>query len=360
MNVPGMVAPTLLILSLSSLPVLGAAESDDVIPRTPSGRPDLSGNYDISTLTPLQRRPEFGERRAFTADEAAEIQGRAAEREITQNLPSDPERNAPPAGGNVGGYNAFYIDRGSSPVLTRGEYRTSLIIDPPNGRFPPLTEQGRKRREGLHPYRKPNPGTAWWLDSDDHRYSEFGPYDSPETMAIADRCIFHPEASIPVQPRSYNNLKTIVQTETDVVILIEWMHEARNVRLVGEGRPKEHAPPGVRSLSGDSIGWWEGDTLVVDTTNFLEQDWVSETLVGNPPFPSDLHVVERFSRVDRETLLYEFTVESGDFETPYSGEYTWPQTSHRLYEYACHEGNYAMGNILRGARLLESEAEQTR
>ena len=355
MNVPGMVAPTLLILSLSSLPVLGAGESDDAIPRTSSGRPDLSGNYDISTLTPLQRRPELGDRRAYTADEAAEIQGRAAQREITQNLPSDPERNAPPAGGNVGGYNAFYIDRGSSPVLTKGEYRTSLIIDPPNGRFPPLTERGRKRREGLHPYRKPNPGTAWWLDSDDPRYSEFGPYDSPETMAIADRCIFHPEASIPVQPRSYNNLKTIVQTETEVVILIEWMHEARIVRL-----DSEHAPPEFRSLSGDSIGWWEGDTLVVDTTNFLEQDWVSETLVGNPPFPSDLHVVERFSRVDKETLLYEFTVESGDFETPYSGEYTWPQTSDGLYEYACHEGNYAMGNILRGARLLESEAEQTR
>jgi hypothetical protein len=304
----------------------------------------------------LQRRPELGDRRAYTADEAAEIQNRTSEREITSNLPSDPERAAPPAGGNVGGYNAFFIDRGTSPVLTKGEYRTSLIIDPPNGRFPPLTERGRKRREGLHPYRKPNPGTAWWLDSDDRRYSEFGPYDSPETMAIADRCIFHPEASIPVQPRSYNNLKTIVQTETEVVILIEWMHEARIVRLAGEGRPTEHAPPEVRSLSGDSIGWWEGDTLVVDTTNFLEEDWVSETLVGNPPFPSDLHVVERFSRVDRGSLLYEFTVESGDFETPYSGEYTWPQTSDHLYEYACHEGNYAMGNILRGARLLEREA----
>jgi hypothetical protein len=351
MNVPAIVAPTLLILSLSSLPVLAADESEDVIPRTASGRPDLSGNYDISTLTPLQRRPEFGERRAFTAEEAAAIQGRAAQREVAQYLPSDPERNAPKAGGNVGGYNAFYLDRGSSPVLTKGEYRTSLIIDPPNGRFPPLTERGRQRREGLHPYGKPNPGTAWWLDTDDPRYAEFGPYDSPETMAIADRCIFHPEASIPVQPRSYNNLKTIVQTETHVVILIEWMHEARIVRLNAE-----HAPPGVRSLGGDSIGWWEGDTLVVDTTNFLEANWVSETLVGNPPFPSDLHVVERFSRLDKDNLLYEFTVESGDFETPFSGEYTWPQTSDHLYEYACHEGNYAMGNILRGARLLEREA----
>jgi hypothetical protein len=216
-----------------------------------------------------------------------------------------------------------------------------------------LTERGLKRRERLHPYQKPNTGTAWWLDSEDVRYQKNGPYDGPETMAIADRCIFHPEASIPVEPRSYNNLKTIVQTDTHVVLLIEWMHEARIVRL-----DSEHAPPEVRSLSGDSIGWWEGDTLVVDTTNFEEQDWVSETLVGNPPFPSDLHVVERFSRLDAQTLLYQFTVESGDFETPYSGEYTWPQTSDRLYEYACHEANYAMGNILRGARLLEGEATQ--
>ena len=237
-------------------------------------------------------------------------------------------------------------------MLVEGEYRTSLITDPPDGRFPPLTDRGRERREKLHPYRKPNPGTAWWLESDDPRYAQFGPYDGPETMAIADRCIYHPEASIPVQPRSYNNLKTIVQTDTHVVILIEWMHEARVVRL-----DAEHAPPDFRTLGGDSIGWWEGDTLVVDTTNFLEPDWVSETLVGNPPFPSDLHVVERFTRVDGETLLYEFTVDSGDFEAPFSGEYTWPRTSDRLYEYACHEGNYAMGNILRGARLLESEAK---
>lgn len=356
MSVPRVIAPTLLILCLSGLPALGAGEAKDEIPRTSSGRPDLSGNYDISTLTPLERPPEFGERRAYTAEEAVAIQNRVADRQIAQNLPSDPDRNAPPVGGNVGGYNAFFIDRGTSPVFTKGEYRTSLIIDPPNGRFPPLTERGLQRREGLHPYQKPNSGTAWWLETDDRRYAEFGPYDSPETMAIADRCIFHPEASIPVQPRSYNNLKTIVQTDTHVVILIEWMHEARTVRLVGEDRPIEHAPPEVRTQSGDSIGWWEGDTLVVDTTNFLEEDWVSETLVGNPPFPSDLHVVERFSRVDSEALLYEFTVESGDFETPYSGEYTWPQTTGRLYEYACHEGNYAMGNILRGARLLERES----
>ena len=155
-------------------------------------------------------------------------------------------------------------------------------------------------------------------------------------------------------PTLYNNLKRIVQTPDHVMILVEMIHDARIIRL-----NSEHPPASVKKWLGDSIGWWEGDTLVVDTTNFLEQDWVSETLVGNPPFPSDLHVVERFSRVDRGSLLYEFTVESGDFETPYSGEYTWPQTSDRLYEYACHEGNYAMGNILRGARLLESEAEQT-
>ena len=141
-----------------------------------------------------------------------------------------------------------------------------------------------------------------------------------------------------------------MQTDDYVMILIEWMHEARIIRL-----NSEHAPPQLRSRSGDSIGWWEGDTLVVDTTNFLEESWVTTTLFGEPSPSTDQHVVERFTRVDADSVLYQFTVESSDREAPYSGEYTWPVTQDRLYEYACHEGNYAVGNILRGARLLEAQ-----
>jgi hypothetical protein len=332
----------MLVLVTISLPAV-AAEGD--IPRAPSGRPDLSGNYDISTLTPLQRSPEHGGRLVLTPEEVAAITGRATQSLEAQSQRSDPNRSAPELGGNVGGYNAFWVDRGTGPVLVRGEFRTSLLIDPPNGRLPALTERGRARSERLYSYRQPNSGDAWWLGR------EVGPYDGPESLSVLDRCVFHPEATIPVQPRAYNNLKTIIQTDTHVVILIEWMHQARIVRL-----DSEHAPASVRSRGGDSIGWWDRDTLVVDTTNFLEEEWTTTSITGSASFTSDQHVVERFTRIDADTLLYQFTVESSDYETPYSGEYTWPQTDDRLYEYACHEGNYALGNILRGARLLEREA----
>jgi hypothetical protein len=193
-----------------------------------------------------------------------------------------------------------------------------------------------------------NSSEAWWRGADP------GPYDGPETLSIADRCIHHLEATVPAQPRMYNNLKTIVQTTDHVMILTEWMHTARIIRLGTADAPPEHAPAQLRSRKGDSIGWWEGDTLVVETTNFLEEDWVTYTVGGNASPTADQRVVERFTPRPGG-LLYRFTVHSSDFVAPYSGEYTWPATDAKLYEYACHEGNYAMGNILRGARLLESE-----
>ena len=187
----------------------------------------------------------------------------------------------------------------------------------------------------MHPYAYPNTGTAWWIETGDD------PYDGPETLSVLDRCLYLGAAATPARPILYNNLKTITQTEDHVVILVEWMHWAKVVRLNAE-----HAPPEVRSLGGDSIGWWEGDTLVVETTNFLAQ----------PGVPREgLKVVERFTRQNADGLLYEFTVHDPDYTAPYSGEFIWPQTDEQNYEYACHEGNYAMGNILRGARLLERE-----
>ncbi|MDX1382215.1 MAG: hypothetical protein R3190_01160 [Thermoanaerobaculia bacterium] len=338
------------IATLLATLATGVALAAGDVPRRADGRPDLSGNYDISTLTPLERDPRFGDRLSLSVAEAEEIAAREAALSANLASPSDPERQAPTEGGNVGGYNYFYMDRGTGAVMVDGEYRTSILTDPPNGRFPPMTERGRERRQGLYPFSKTNTGTAWWLDR------EVGPYDGPESLSIADRCIFSLEATIPILPKNYNNVKTIVQTDTHVMILIEWMHEARVVRLAGDGRPSGHLAADLRSRSGDSIGWWEGDTLVVETTNFLEEPWATTTLFGEPSPPADQRVVERFTRIDGDTLLYQFTVESADFEAPYSGEYTWPATGHRLYEYACHEGNYAMGNILRGARLLEAEA----
>ena len=186
-----------------------------------------------------------------------------------------------------------------------------------------------------------NKGDAWWLGREGA-----GPYDGPEALTLSDRCLlgFGSTGGPPMLPTFYNNLKRIVQTPDHVVILIEMVHDARIIRL-----NSEHADPSVRKWLGDSIGWWEGDTLVVDTTNFPDQP----SLYGAS---RDLHVVERFERIDKDSLLYSFTVEDANSWTaPWSGEYPWPQSDERVFEYACHEGNYAMEGILKGARLLEQD-----
>ncbi len=327
---------------------VGSAAAEE-IPRTPSGKPNFSGNYDISTLTPIQRSPELGARLTLTEAEADEIRQREARNIETRAQASDPNRTAPPAGGSVGGYNYFFMDRGTSAVKVDGKYRTSILTDPPNGRFPALTERGKARREGLYGFSKKNTGPAWWRDR------EVGPYDGPESLTIADRCVFSLEATIPIYSKSYNNIKTIVQTDTHVVILVEWMHYARVIPISPSRAEARHLPAEIRSRAGDSVAWWEGDTLVIDTKNFLEENWNATTLFGEPSPPADQHVVERLSFQDPDTLLYEFTLASGDWEAPYSGEYTWPATNDKLYEFACHEGNYATGNTLRGARFEERQ-----
>jgi hypothetical protein len=327
------------------------------IPRTADGRPDLSGNYDIATLTPLERPKEFGEKLYMTPEEADAViaanKERIAKLEATKN--DDPDRKAPPKGGDgvldfgaggVGGYNTFWVDRGTDGFLIDGKFRTSIIYDPPNGRFPALTDQGKiilgKR---FADFRRPNTGTAWWLAEGDGS----GPYDNPEDRTTSDRCLqgFGSTGGPPMLPVLYNNMKRIVQTPDTVMILVEMVHDARVIRLNGE-----HAPEDLRFWMGDSIGWWEGETLVVDTTNFNDNP-------GMYRATRDLHVVERFTRVDRDTLLYSFTVEDPNIWTePWSGEFTWPASTDPVYEYACHEANYAMEGILKGARLLEKEARE--
>ena len=328
-----------------------AALADD-IPRTPGGKPDFSGNYDISTLTPIERSPQLGDRLHLTEKEAERIRSQEAARIDLSYQASDPDRKAPTAGASVGGYNYFFMDRGTSAVKVNGLYRTSLLVDPPNGRYPPLTERGKARREGVYGFFLQNAGKAWWRDR------EVGPYDDPESLSIADRCIFSLEGTIPIYPKFYNNLKTVTQTETHLMILIEWMHYARIIPISPSREAARHAPPGYRSRAGDSVAWWEGDTLVIETTNFQEENWMTFALYGDPSPPADQRVVERFSFQHADTLLYRFTVDNGDWEAPYTGEYTWPATEDKLYEYACHEGNYSLGNTLRGARLEEREVEE--
>ena len=335
-----------------------AATAQDEIPRQADGRPELSGVYDAATLTPLVRPREFGDRLTLTDEEAAAIARRKAEIYEADFKPSDPNREAPPVGGapifdpgleiasgGSGGYNAFYMDPGDNVIRIDGKWRTSIMTDPPNGQYPEMTPGGMKRAAAqFAAFGHKNTGTAWWLE--EHEDGS-GPYDNPEQRPLAERCLlgFSSTGGPPMLPALYNNHKRIVQTGNHVMILIEMVHDARIVRIGGE-----HAPADERRWLGDSIGWWEGDTLVVDTTNFGD-----DLALGAAT--KDLHVTERFQRLPNGDLLYGFTVEDPNvWETSWSGEYVWRSTPNKVFEYACHEGNYALGNVMRGARLLEADA----
>jgi len=307
----------------------------------PASTPDLSGTYDITTATSLERPRNFGTRKSLSKTEAQAVAGRMAAYEKASSAASDPDRGPPPVGGNVGSYNTFFIDLGDSAIQVDGEYRTSVITHPPDGRIPSMTAGARSRAEKFDRSIF-NQSGAWWLDRD-----EPGPFDDPESFTVVDRCLLGRgvPGGPPVLPTIYNNVKRIVQTPDHVMILIEMVHDARIIRL-----NSQHVDASIRKWLGDSIGWWEGDTLVVDTTNFND----TPSLTGAS---RDLHVVERFRRVDEDTLLYSFTVEDpNSWAGTWGGEYPWPETNDLLYEYACHEANYAMENMLRNARSLEREA----
>ena len=259
---------------------------------------------------------------------------------------SAPDRGAPPQGGdgspgaagNVGGYNTFWIDPGSGAFQIDGQWRTSILIDPPNGRYPPRVDGSDGVRS-----RTPNPGTAFWLEAG---LDAPGPYDNMEQRPYAERCLlsFGSTSGPPMLPALYNNHKRIVQSEDTVMILIEMVHDARIVRMNAA-----HGPPEITKWLGDSIGWWEGDTLVVETTNFRERPAFAQ---GS----ENMRVTERFARIDADTLLYNFTVEDSTvWSAPFTGEYVWPRSDNKMFEYACHEGNYALEGIMRGARLLEAD-----
>jgi len=332
----------------------------DSIPRTANGRPDLTGTYDAATLTPLQRPPEFGDSLELTQEQANAIveENRQRIRDRTRSrgavTTAPPAGGAPPIGigeefressgaGNVGGYNNFWVDPGTDVFTVGGKFRTSILVDPANGRMPKMTNAAMERIAERRKLRRPNDGTAWWLEVEGH-----GPYDGPENLGISERCILGFTGAVPTFPSLYNNFKQIVQTEDYVMILIEMVHDARIVRM-----NSEHAPADMKTWLGDSIGWWEDDTLVVDTTNFLPTS--SPGRGGS----EDAHIVERFERLPNGDVLYGFTVEDDSVWTaPWTGEYVWRASNDKVYEYACHEGNYAMGNILRGARLLEDEARE--
>ena len=327
-----------------------ADASADIKPSA-SGKPDLSGFYDSGSLTPLNRPKALGNKQFMSRDEAGTIIRQNRESLAAASQATDPHREKPPlggeggsktgGGGGTGGYNRFWIDQGSGVVEIDGKIRTSIVYDPPNGRQPTRTPAGEKKMaEGFSSFSYVNDGTPSWLDKDGP-----GPFDGPESLAITERCLLGFSAGPPSIPGLYNNFKRIIQTDDHVMILVEMVHDARVIRL-----NSEHVPDARRSWLGDSIGWWEGETLVVDSTNF-------KSTTGLYGGDENLHLIERFTRLEDGNLLYDFTVNDPTAWTaPWSGEFVWKASQDKVFEYACHEGNYAMGNILRGARLLESEA----
>ena len=319
-----------------------------VPPRTPDGHPDLQGTYDLATLTPLER--PAGMKAVLTEDEAAKLERDVAARKEQGGQAISGDRAAPPKGGDgstgaaggVGGYNNFWLDPGSSYTVVHGERRTALIIDPSDGRVPPLTAAARQR--ALARVVRP---TSDATESRDPGLEPAGSYDDPERRPLGERCLlgFGSTSGPSALPDYfYNNLHKIVQTPGTVMILTEMVHDARIVRM-----NSEHLPNIVRKWMGDSIGHWEGDTLVIDTTNFTDKTRFRGA-------SEDLHVIERFTRVASNALLYRFTIDDPTtWAKPWTGEYTWPATEEHIYEYACHENNYALENILRGARRREAD-----
>jgi hypothetical protein len=309
---------------LASLNVAG-----QTLPRTPDGHPDLQGTWTNATVTPLQRPKEFGAKQFFTAQEAAAFAKQRVEQGNVDRI--EGERGASDLARRA--YNNVWMDRGTHVTSTM---RTSLIMDPPDGRVPPLTPEAQKRYDAFHAHQALHPS------------------DGPEDRLLTERCILFGAAGPPMFPEPYNNNYQIVQDRGFVAIAVEMNHETRIIRL--DGSP--HLPPQIRQWTGDSRGHWEDDTLVVDTTNFKFNDQ-SRFGVGYLDGMTDqnLHVVERFRRVDPGTIIYQATIDDPTVYTkPWTVEISMTKRADRLFEYACHEGNYAMSDMLSGARAEEKRA----
>ncbi len=338
-------AVTLALVALTA--ALASGQTAKPIPRTADGHPDLQGTYDIATMTPLERAAATP--LVMTKEEAAKLEQQRSDRVQRAALPSKGDRSAPPVGGdgsagaagNVGGYNNFWIDNGTEYFSIDGQKRMSVIVDPPDGRIPALVPAAEERAAG----RVARPTSD--AQESDPGFEGTTAYDDMERRPLGERCLlgFGSTSGPPSLPVLYNNLHQIVQTADSVMILNEMVHDARIVRM-----NSEHLPTTIRKWLGDSVGRWDGDTLVVDTTNFTDKTRFRQS-------SENLHVVERFTRIDAKTLRYRFTVEDpSTWVRAWSGEEAWPATNDLMYEYACHEANYALGDIMRGARLREADA----
>ena len=311
---------TLFLVALAAVlaqPGLGLAQ--DAL-KTAWGAPDLQGVWDFRTITPLQRPEDLGDKAFLTEEEASAREQAVVERNL-ELWEADARRTE--AGGSVGGYNNFWMDQGTRIVGTR---RTSLIVDPPNGRLPEMTEAGQARQAA---------GRGSFSTEIQDSYTDF---------SNSDRCLMGFNAGPPITPGGYNQNVQIFQTRDEVVLLTEMVHTTRVVPL--DGRPP--LDESVPQWSGDSRGHWEGDTLVVETSNFdAGRNWRGST--------TDMRLVERFSRTDADTLEYEYTVIDPDtWVGPWTVNLPMVRSDLPLFEYACHEGNYSMETMLTGARTDEA------
>ena len=297
--------------------------------RTPWGDPDLQGIWDYWTFTPLECPDELADKAVLTDEEAAQLAQQLNEQALA--------RDHPPPPGQTGAYSqAVWTDRARATALNQ----SSLIVDPPDGRIPPLTAEAERRAEahreaGGRPVRVRTGGAG---------------SDGPEDRGVAERCILGFSTGPPMLPAGYNNNVQLFQVPGYVVMFLEMNHDVRIVPL--DGRP--HLPPSIRQWMDDSRAHWEADTLVVETTNFTDKT-ASFSLTGLALGSAvHLRLVERFTRVDADTLLYEFTVDDpATFSRSFAGRVPMHSSEEPIYEYACHEGNYGLLNILRGARAQD-------
>jgi len=289
--------------------------------KTIDGVPDLQGIWTNVTVTPLERPRDLDGKPFFTPEEARAYENRTVDQNNADKRSANPEQDVGTA------YNAFWYDRGTRVVPT---LRTSLIVDPADGHIPALTSEGQKRQAERLAQRRLS-----------------GPADGPESRSLAERCLVWPTAGPPMLPSFYNNNYQIVQGPGYVAIMIEMVHDVRVIPT--DNRP--HLPSNVRLWLGDPRGHWEGDTLVVETTNFSTKNSFRGT-------SENLKLTEKLTRTAAGVLTYQFTIDDPTiFTKPWTGEVPMLKTTDQIYEYACHEGNYAMVDMLAGARLEEKKAE---
>lgn len=311
--------PILLVLVSAFLLAAGSAFAQT--PRTPWGHPDVQGVWSTATITPFERPREWAGKEFLTEQEAADFERRTLQ---TNNR----DRRGGSAEADVAGaYNEFWFDRGTKVVPTR---RTSLVIDPPDGRIPSLTAGAQKR-----------------LNDEAEARKARGPAENPEDFSLWVRCIVRGVPTV-MLPQGYNSNYQIYQTPEYVVIVAEMIHEARIIPL--NGRP--HLPRTVRQWMGDSVGRWEGDALIVETTNFSDKAAYRGTT-------ANLRLVERFTRTAPDVLQYRVTIDDPTtFTRPWTVELPVTPTDGEIYEYSCHEANYSLEGMLRGARAQERKAAE--